>query len=586
MEITSKLYKTIKNLSDNERNNLLEKFSKISPNDLDNSSIKDSKINFIGQEKAKENLKHLKRCIEEIYNNSSFFYKFIVWLTSIISKKTKDDVIIDKELQSLKRDIRYHYHDIFNPDFKRFEKGFISEMSELIKIVKEERKIFTIYLEDPIYYCEFLVDILESRFYDNLKDAKTLLNPDSLGSKATSLTENEYIKEKEKRLKIFFNLLDTLPLSSLLSQFNNFQLILMLIKFQYDDLLKNFYIVDINDPLKQENNCEYMKIEYLVESFYRIIHSINFVMDDVSFIDNIAIYSSKNKKENEKEIEDLDIQIFDRLLKAVIGIKKNIPFQKIFQFAKSNIIYTPKISNVDIDFINIYKDYKKTVTASIWDEYFEQIKIKKTEEAILELFRTKDFIKLENFNPDFKSLIDKSGIIKLKYVYLINLIQEFLKTIYKGRIEITINKCLVEGMFDKEFQKNSLSNAYYTLNTMINKIATFDSEFSDDKDLKFQIMNTLRKINQDTTHKIAFINIITDVNDKSKKICSEFKSETNVIRNFFKAVIETRTTKITNIEKIRVPGYVNVVSAIEKSGSILDHLFNIISLIEETYDND
>ncbi len=587
MEITSKLYKTIKNLSDSERNNLLDQFGRITPHNLDDpSDERESKFGFVGQDKTKDSSKRLRTYIEEIEKSSSFFYKFIVWLTSLISGKSKNDVMIDKELHNLKKDLKSHYHDFFNPDFKKFEKGFIKEIIGLIRIVREERKVFAMYLEDPIYYCEFLSDILESRFYEHLKEAKRLLDPDSLGPRATSLTKDEYVKEKEKRLRQFFNLLETLPLGSLLNQFNNFQLVLILVKFQYDEFLKSFYIFDINDTLTQDHSCDYGKIEYLVESFYRLIYSINFTIDDISFIDNIAIYASKNKKDNEREIEDEDIQIFEKLLKTVDEIKRVVPFLKIFQFAKSNIVYTPRMSRVDVDFVTIYKDYKRTITNATWDEYFEQIKIKKTEEAIAELFKTKDFIRLDNFNPDFKNLIDKSGIIKLRYVYLINLIQEFLKTIYKGRIEMTINKCLVEGIFDKEFQKTTLSNAYYLLNTMINRIAVHDSELSDEKDLKSQIMNMLRKIHHDTAYKISFVNTITEINENSKKICTEFKNEIGVVRNFFKAVTETKTTKITNMDRIKVPGYISAASAFEKAGEILDVFTGLIALVEDTYDND
>jgi len=586
MEITSsKLYKTIKNLSDSEKSNLLDKFGKISPQELDNSSDSDLKLNFSGYEKSKENLKRLKIYIEEIQNSASFFYKFIIWLTAIIYKKNKDDIIVDNELNKLKKELKYHYSDFFNPDFKRFEKNFIKEIIELIKIVKEERKKFTIYLEDPIYYCEFLVDILESRFYDHLKEAKRLLEPDSLGIKATSLTKDEYIKEKEKRLKLFFNLLDTLPLTSLVNQINNFQMILLLVKFQYDELLKNFYIFDVNDPLTNENSCEYGKIEYLVESFYKLIYSINFKIDDISFIDNIPIYASKNKKENEKEIEDEDIQIFEKLLKTVTNIKNNIPFQKIFQFTKSNLIYTPKISSVDVDFINIYKDYKKTITTKVWDEYFDGIKIKKIEDGIVELFKTKDFTKLENFNLNFKSVVDRSGIIVLRYVYLINLIQEFLKTIYKSKIETVINKCLIEGTFDKDFQKSSLSNAYYLLSTMVNRIALHDAELSDEKDLKVQIVNMIRKLHQDTAYKISLINVITDINDNSRKMFIEFKNEINVVKDFFKSVIETKNIKIANIERIKIPGYANAITAFEKSLELLDQFIKLVSFVEDVYDD-
>ena len=83
--------------------------------------------------------------------------------------------------------------------------------------------------------------------------------------------------------------------------FTNFELIILLIIFDYKSLLINF-VDNVNERL-DENKIDnkrgvyFYNVEELLERFYILIESINFDYDGIKLIDNMVEFSDKNPKE-------------------------------------------------------------------------------------------------------------------------------------------------------------------------------------------------------------------------------------------------------------------------------------------------
>ena len=592
MDNDKRFNKIVKEISDEERVSLLDKFTKISSSSDGNE--KPQSQNTIDQERNQER-QNQQSYLASIYNKTSFFSKIIIFISSIFSGMPKEEIILNNELKNLKRNINLKYNNIVDFEKEKLTHNFIKELIVFIKSINEIKPILQTFFDDPLYYYEFLSIIIERNLSEKTKEILADLSPETLEIKIEYMDKSIFTKEKDKRQKKFLLQLDAIYFDKLLSQFNKFELFLKLMRFEYDSLLKLFFVFDVNEPLSSTNCCEFKNAQEIIERFYRILYSINFIFDEISFVYDMVDYSNnfpavpKNQQKNPqhqlKFTED-DLSELKKTLENIQILKENIPFTEIIAYFKHQLLYKPKMIKSKIDFIDIYKEYKKTLVNVMWENYYGKIRLSNLEKLVNDLFTTYDYNSLNFFTIELKNKIEKFSTIKVKHSYTINFLFEFIKSLYKPKIEVIINKCLIDGIFKKDVQKSNLSVAYYTLTNSLDRIKEFDAKFDPEKDVGKKVSMTLRRLATDSAFKASLINIVTDLNDETTKLIFEFYECLNVVCDFLKNTIDVNNPKnmtITNLDKIKIPGYIGSFIAIEQATKTMDLFMQIYTLIEEIY---
>ncbi|MBP7553616.1 MAG: hypothetical protein KA885_09315, partial [Spirochaetes bacterium] len=171
-------------------------------------------------------------------------------------------------------------------------------------------------------------------------------------------------------------------------------------------------------------------------------------------------------------------------------------------------------------------------------------------------------------------------------IYTLSILYEFLISIYKIKIEIIINKILVEGIFKKDSVRANLSVSYYTLNGFSEKLREFDQKLNPDKDYGKKIYNTIKRVIADPSFKSPIINIINEINEESYKLKQEISDSFKIVFNFISSLLDATdpsANPLTNFDKIKIPGHPNSFIAIEKSLELFKKFYQIYNLIEEIY---
>ena len=270
-----------------------------------------------------------------------------------------------------------------------------------------------------------------------------------------------------------------------------------------------------------------------------------------------------------------------------MSIKEKLPFKEIFQYFKKNLLYSVKPVKTKIDFIDIYKEYKKTIINALWEDFYEKIKITNLNQLLNKLLKTEySYDTLPNFTPELKNNIEKLSTFKVRNVHILNFFSDFLKIIYKPKVEMVINRILIDGIFKKDTEKSNLSVAYYTLTNFYDKIKEFDTKFNEEKELGKKINITLKKIASDSAFKASLINIVTDINEESSKILFEANECLQLINIFLKNLLDVNNPKIVpinNFDKIKIPGSPNPFVVVEKINKNLSSYFEIVNLMQDVY---
>ena len=223
----------------------------------------------------------------------------------------------------------------------------------------------------------------------------------------------------------------------------------------------------------------------------------------------------------------------------------------------------------------------------MWEDFYDNIRIANLSQVLNALFKTEySFDILQNFTIDLKSKVEKLSPLRLRNVQSLNFIADFIKNIYKPRMEIIVNKILIDGIFKKDTEKSNLSVAYYTLTKFGDKIKDFDTRFDNENEYGKKIDTTLKRIASDNAFKASLINLVTDVNEESNKIVYEANECLVLVDNFFKNLIDINNNKVSplnNLDRVKIPGHPNSYVAVENAEKYLSQYIQINQLIQEIY---
>ncbi|HPK61662.1 MAG TPA: DUF5312 family protein, partial [Spirochaetota bacterium] len=195
----SEFFKLSKELNDEERKRLLSKIGNLKT---------DSKENEVSSEKVQEEKKSQIVYANTVYQSGGILYRIIIMIISLFSGRKKEDVIIDNELNNIKKYLRLNYSSLIDFKENRLTHNFIKEIQQLAKLAYKIKEVVNKYFGDDFYFTSFLSVIAEEMFSDKIKTNLFELHPETIANPQELSDKTNFFQEKEKRLKKFMIQLD------------------------------------------------------------------------------------------------------------------------------------------------------------------------------------------------------------------------------------------------------------------------------------------------------------------------------------------------------------------------------------------
>ncbi|OHD27931.1 MAG: hypothetical protein A2Y34_14755 [Spirochaetes bacterium GWC1_27_15] len=580
----SEFEKLSKNLTEEERAELL---SKIKNEQLENDSSENNK-----KEKKDNDISNQYKIAKAEFEKKGLLDKLLIFVAAFISGKNKEDVVLEKEFGKLKKEINGKYYNIIDFDKKVFTHNFANELILLYDSVIKILPIVDNFFSDLNYYYSFLYDMFEKRLSDRSSKFFKELDPENLKLNTTEFIEkNAFLREKDRKLKEFFDNIDKINPKELVNKVNNFELVLKLIKFEYTKVLQAFSLSNFKTLTDSYHTANFISIEKSIDKFYTLLYHLDFDIDDIiSYVYEFSIYSKNNYISEsqailKKSFSDSDLKKFEDFLKSLKIFLEKIPLFKILKYIKKDLLYKPKDIFYDTNLISIYKDIKRKKSTEDWEKYYLNLKKHDLQRLVSELFSDYNFAILNNFSLDLYTRIFEKTSYKITSIYFINIITFFVTKFYRNNLENFINRILIEANFVDELSKFHLTGAYHILNNSIEKINTFDVKFAKDNEYGKKINLYLDRISNDIDLKRSFQNYIYEINDEGISLSNELHNALQNVYNFMTSLTETNKSEIpiVNLDSIRLSGNINIHSLIDKYVDILFRFFKIYKQIELIY---
>lgn len=578
--------KLVKDITDKERNELLGKLQKYTYDDLE--SGKGSDVRRSERNKRKE----IEKYSQNVYKKMSLINKIITVIKSFFSGQPIEDIVIENEFNDIKKNIKIQNPKLVDFAQHKLTSTFIKKIIPLIKEINIISEGIDSAINETVFYYEFLVYVVEKVKSDELQELMKIISPYDIDESTNVMDKKVYDNEKEKRIKRFFSKLSTqINFDDISREFLHFELLRKLLQFDYNGLLRMFFIYDVEQTLGEKNFAIITdNVISSIERFYRIISSLSFDFESSLILKDFFDYLEKFPI-HIKDINDTADynQYYNSILKLssiIKEINKEIPFEEIFKYAYKNVLYRTRIIKFNFNVYDLYRAYKTKIIEKLWDNSYQQLRKNRIESIVHEIFGKYNFDSLHYFKKDVKMRIEKYAKTPLNDYYVINFILKFITMHYKGKIEVALNKILINGNFKKETEKQKLSASYYLLNSAEERILNFDRKFSEEHSFMKKIISTIRRIGGDPNYKTPLINIVNDINNETNTITNELIDAIKNTKDILAKISSPDQSDwrlVSNFSAIKIPGFTNSLIALEKYVKILEKVLDVYKLIKDVF---
>ncbi len=257
---------------------------------------------------------------------------------------------------------------------------------------------------------------------------------------------------------------------------------------------------------------------------------------------------------NIKGVEPIDRGHFNQLIKWIGTLQENNYIPLIIRAIdqKSSPLSIPKPKTIDI--FSTFSFKIKGETHGIVNSIRAALRKHAVESIVSELFGGRVIEGVKNYSEKANDQFKKLGLSMYKFTTPLNYMKTFINEIYDSEIAGTINELIVSGIFLQKEILTTLSNSYYTLNKVTQKIDALDGELDLDGNYGKSINRHLTTINRDKNSRSLLEKAIRDINKRVEIIINETIVELKDMALSIKTILGDCRAKnpeyVSNIKKI------------------------------------
>ncbi|MDH4127393.1 MAG: DUF5312 domain-containing protein [Spirochaetota bacterium] len=475
--------------------------------------------------------------------------------------------------------------DGFSPLFydnkiQKIKVNFPEYIYQIYKQLKQFDNLFEeIFLEDA--EINFNSDILFLNFVDSLLTDDDKIFLESINKNyffdiiSKEQNSEETFKEKLNELKSRIEKYNKLTIMQYTSYFER---LIILSQYGFYGFFKIFdphfsedpnYKPNFNPIFGDKGVRELQKINnYLI-----LIDFQNIPENILIHLNNIinALYKKLELKKIDSEGKEKHEEHLDKLYNRLKSYKPNfIPelIQKINDLNNKNIIdalikvmtdnyeYKPSVIPKKEGFL--LKRYIKLTIAKKWFQLkrsYNEIKANIIQDKIMSFFNVTSVMelsKIENYNGEISEKLVEKGLEGFRYVQLLSIFKTFYEKMYDNDIRKKINKLLVEGDFLKKREQSLFSEAYYTLDKVIESLSAIESELREEEKDVGQILRFSRGEIPDSGYQIVIQRKLSDLEIRINNILKDgMQHYKTILDNLKLAIDDWKTSKPQYISNIK-----------------------------------
>ncbi len=251
----------------------------------------------------------------------------------------------------------------------------------------------------------------------------------------------------------------------------------------------------------------------------------------------------------------IDKKHYERL-KGMISTIKNNGYLILILKAIDKTLTPPKFQKAPvIDIFSAFTFRLKGFIFSTLNRIKKKIRENAIKNIISKIFEGDVVGRIKNYSELKNNHLESLNLPTFTYVEPLNYLKAFLTDKYKPEISKLVNELIVGGIFLNKGFLNKLSNSYYALDNLLQKIEDIDDDLDVDGKSGKTINRLISSINRDSNAKFLLEKTINDINKRAKVVIDEGIVNIKDLAQCIKEIIEDykkkKPTLVSNIKKIR-----------------------------------
>jgi len=284
---------------------------------------------------------------------------------------------------------------------------------------------------------------------------------------------------------------------------------------------------------------------------------------------------------NIKGIEPINKNNFNRLKKLLSNLQKNNYTALIIRAIDKNPAPIPLQKPQTIDIFNVFSFKRKGEVHAVLNSIKTKMRDNAVRSIVSELFNGSVVGRVKNYNEKKNDQFKNLRLSPFAYTTPLNYVKAFATDNYKTVVSKAVNELIISGIFIHKGILNTLSNSYYALNKITQKIDMLDDDLDIDGASAKNIHKHLVTITKDKNSRNILEKTIKDVNKKAEFIVTEaivnLKDMASCLKNILDDCRVKSPALVSNIGKIRTVNNKEFIKELVNAYKIIYQFLKLLS---------
>lgn len=548
-------------ISESERNDLLEKMHA-------NAGDPETQMLDSGDSEGAGDFISL----DEKLKDESLLYRFFLWLRSIFTSSSREEVYNQDQINSLFRQVDHSFPGLIDYKNGYLLSVFYQKLGELKNAVSFFKPYLELAYENIGAFYVFLGSILCPEITQQMNEQA---DPYSLpfSREVTSELRTSFIRKIDEIIKNF----PSHRRSYMYSCVTAIEWFNQLSKLPFDRFRNSFSEISENNY-----NCKFEIISNELNYFSRVLCNGGPVPEEA--LTSLYLFSANKIVPVDSEATDDAGRAKEFMDKAAANVSmihmfvKTVPLRKINKIAFNNIQWQPDNFTGAEDWFIKYREQWKKLFDDKWSSWLKDKKKEMIHNQMTSVFQLDDFPLL----PDRPWTQLWEGV-PFHFEYTSGFIAWFMDHKYNDAIQ-ALKLLLLEGNFINKENRQEFANTLNDLGLLNNQMAALTMDLSKVGQIGLVFdkiaANHLRTLQAHSKIETTMLNVEAEVQEIKNKFCNDCRSIRSIVGATLGNTKDTRYDGVSNIDSIQGSKNEQFKAALDKSANLFISALEMLKELE------
>jgi len=432
-------------------------------------------------------------------------------------------------LKGIARDLSHSkYTKYFRIRTEEVDPSFISFLFSVYKTIYPIK----LFMKDETKMVQLRHHTVESCIDPNIKDTISRLDPGFLEAKLKTHPGEKVIESIQADMNLLISQFDHNHIATVNHRYELASALNQLVNYNFVGFFKKFDPHFVDGSFLVEPKFPAIKAILIIDQMADFLTATHALRPEEDWTGLLAIF---------KKCEGQDIVIQDQFLnmmKTLREIHTSKIIELMIQYTLRNPVWQFKNTVINETIGDVWLEAQKSEAKAFITKINNSKKAAQISALTKQIFDSKDFSSLENYNPRANDMYKKRHLDYFFYAEGLNYLKCFMDDFIQKEIKELSDILLIRGQWTNNTMAHEMSEALHTAEENLTAIDDLDTVLSEDGADGSRLRSAMLRVDRDPTQARYINSIMGKVNDQAIEIINTVVQALIVVGKHLKNLIE------------------------------------------------